>query len=265
VEGWDLGKLQAALKQHPHVVHFVGHARYSQDRTEIELPAADGTYGWRSADSFVSLLQRDREKELPKLVFLHLRDRGDSDFNATFERLAPALIRAKVPLVLAMQYPMPERATKAFLNTLYGDLASGEEFDYAVQNARACMYFGEGDISPFLGTSVLYMQSETSQLVRPPSPEEVTYEPANVRVSTQPGSTKAALKATLIELAFMAETSTDVDALVTWIEGIEWGVDLDRDQRAIQQQFRNDSRFKERTGAYSAMIKAVRSSKERAR
>jgi hypothetical protein len=126
----------------PHVLHFMGHARFnpSERRTDIALAGPDEkTVGWIRDREFAEFFYQMRST--PPLVILHLCESADpsepADPNASFANLAPLLLaRANISAVVATRYPMPNREAVSFYRSLYRDLARGEPVDGAVQAAR---------------------------------------------------------------------------------------------------------------------------------
>lgn len=241
--GWNMEEIRKELQDFgPHVVHFVGTARYRERQTEIHDPDLNGRGQWRPAEELVvNLTEGAGASGPPQLVFLHLRGARDDEFTATFERLAPALIRRRVPLVLAMQYPMPDQTAETFLNKFYKCLAAGEEFDVAVQESRKEIRLGPNTARD-LGTPVLYMHAKDSRLVRPTTVERQTYEPEARRVNTTGNITPSAVRERLLEKTWeVATTEGDVEIVQKWIRGTEWSTELRANQDLIRLQMLEDS------------------------
>ena len=138
------------------IVHLFAICNISP-RPRLLLPEGqDGAFGWAEPERVVEVLTHFRENR-PELVVLHLCDSREHEPDH-FEQLAPAFIRAGIPAVLAMQYPMQPEYARKFLTTFYSSLARGEYLGQAVQAARHEMFiFHRGR---YFGTPVLYMQSQ---------------------------------------------------------------------------------------------------------
>lgn len=269
VEHWDTDKVDAELKNDPHVVHIIGHARHARDsggriRPEIELPAADGTLRWNDPQWVVELLTRNKsQEELPKLVILHLCEMKPVDFTASFERLAPELIETGIPAVLAMQYPMSVTAAQRFTSTFYRRLAAGDEIDQIVQDARYEMRSRLGD-DRLIGTPVLYMQSRHGRLVAEDVeiPSEGRVDPHQVSTRTIVGSGHE-LKQRLKNAAWSEATDEQLmGELESWIEGTTWSADAAVNEQQIRQQMRLDPYVSERGPLYLAMLRALKGDRD---
>jgi hypothetical protein len=264
VDHWDRDQIDAELKNAPHVVHIIGHARHIRDgggrmRAEIELPGADGTPQWNNPQWVVELLTRYKaEGREPKLVILHLCEMKPFDFTASFERLAPELVEAGIPAVLAMQYPMSATAARRFTSTFYGRLAAGDEIDQIVQEARWDMRSRLND-DRLIGTPVLYMQSRDGRLVAEEAeiPSEGRVDPHQVSTRTIVGGgheIKQRLKAAAWSKATDERLVTELES---WIDDSTWSADAGGNERQIRQRMRLDPYVSERGPMYLAMVKAL--------
>ena len=167
---WDRSSIVAALKdsdgagRHIDVLHLV--AVCSDEKlTPKGLPSLH-IPGVGLADPAQILATLTATKVPPTLVVLHLSE-DDKDPSTHFELLAPAFIRRGVPVVLAMQYPMPPARGREFLASLYDGLARGQQVGSTIHEARALLAGDEWNRQ--FGTPVLYLQSlEDGRLLKPP-------------------------------------------------------------------------------------------------
>ena len=270
VDHWDRDRVDAELKNAPHVVHIIGHARHVRDtggriRAVIELPGADGTMEWNDPQWVVELLTRYKaDGRQPKLVILHLCEMNPFDFTASFERLAPELIEAGIPAVLAMQYPLSATAARRFTSTFYGRLAAGDEIDQIVQEARWDMHSRLND-ARLIGTPVLYMQSNEGRLVEEEAeiPSEGRVDPHQVSTRTIVGGNGHELKQRLKNAAWPEATDQQLmEELESWIEGTTWSADAAANEQQIRQQMRLDPYVSERGPLYLAMLKALKGDRD---
>ncbi len=153
----------------PHIIHVVAvcrtAARPGGGKFEIAFRGQGGTVDWRDQDTLVGLLKAAiRDDWTPRMVVLHLCETSAVDYLATFGDLAPKLIRANFPAVLAMQYPLPAVAAKRFTSSFYQLLAEGRQIDNAVQKARESFHKTVGD--RLFGAPVLYLQTVDGRLMR---------------------------------------------------------------------------------------------------
>jgi len=158
VDGWRPDEVVELLGTKADIVHVVGIYRYHEKQFKIMLP--DGTY--LPSQNLVDSLVRSQTNR-PELVVLHLCDWPQSDATENFERLAPRLVDAGVPAVLAMQYPMQPGDANDFLTTFYEELVESNDVGKAVQAARA-RSLRQGEQRRF-GAPVLYLQSAEGSLL----------------------------------------------------------------------------------------------------
>lgn len=173
---WDWDEAAKVLRTppYPQVVHVIGVCRHvrSPDQQGMQIYLDDGEGPrWRNGEMLVSLFSRNEDLarvDRVRLVVLHLCEPSPLDFEATFERLAPDLIRQGIPAVIAMQYPLSGRAAGRFVKKLYEGLAERQSIEEAVQEARSDL-FTRFEEDRLFGSPVLYMQSVDSQLLPPPA------------------------------------------------------------------------------------------------
>lgn len=170
VHGWDATQVEAKLADFRvdaqsvpvDVVHLVALFRtVGDDKPQLYLPV-EGTTRWEWGDPYpvVRALTKSASTR-PKLVVLHLcdwLDAGESEAPEHFEQLAPAFIRAEIPAVLAMRYPMHPKLGQMFVSNLYRRLGEGENIGAAVQAARGDL-LARANPGRYFGTPALYMQS----------------------------------------------------------------------------------------------------------
>lgn len=143
-----------------HVVHFVGHGSYDEVRQRGQIALLDDDeigVAWVPDKRFADYFRQMRA--VPRLIFLHNCEGAVNDATAKFSGLAPQLIRADVQAVVAMQYPITNRAAIDFSRAFYRQLARGRPVDDALQAGRGRMigsqlYFN----NRVFGTPVLYMR-----------------------------------------------------------------------------------------------------------
>lgn len=134
-----LAKLEAALKQGYHILHVVSHGTFSQRYGQARLFLADDNNDVHliGGDEFVSLLDRLRQK--PKLIFLASCQSASSDMANAFRGLAPGLIQAGIPAVVAMQDYVPIATVRAFTRAFYRSLFQFGQVDLACNEARSTL------------------------------------------------------------------------------------------------------------------------------
>jgi hypothetical protein len=191
IDVWDPDKIRNALKaKEYHIVHVVGICRGTPGNPQIYLGGQNG--GFQDPDQFVNCLTEHMPR--PRLVILQLCDYEDGDASENFERLAPDLIKRRVPAVLALQYAAKaDQADHIGLGKqFYESLVGGEHIGAAVQASRRRLH--NECLDRRFGTPVLYLQ-EDGALRRPGSGAGVGESTA--RSGASAGQT---IRATLIDL-----------------------------------------------------------------
>lgn len=139
-----LSALEDKLKEGYHILHFIGHGSYSKKQGEAVLYMAD-------KDNHVALA-KDREfatmlasqlassdiqdEDRLRLVFLASCQTASRSPADAFRGLAPRLVDAGVPAVLAMQALVPVETARTFTQTFYKALLEHGLIDRASNEAR---------------------------------------------------------------------------------------------------------------------------------
>jgi CHAT domain len=229
------------------VVHLVALCRDDKDGPQLLLPVGSGGEKFQDPAPVVRALTEDRLTR-PELVVLHLGDWRREIVPEHFERLAPAFIRAGIPAVIAMQYPMtPLDASEGptFVPNFYRRLIEGAPIGQAVQAARHDLIFGY-QVNRHFGAPVLYMQSEedgalrkVSDLVEPRLGEGQAGESTKAGPSRQ----RRANDTGLLLLDWVADCSPNAyvaSDIERWIEPQQWPDDLNIVWKAIQSKVRSE-------------------------
>lgn len=124
------------LQQHPHIFHFIGHARFldeaQQEKGQIALVNAMGRPDWADADDFSALFNRHR----PGVVLLQACESGKLSASQAFVGVASHVVQQNIPVVVAMQYQVKNMIARRFALEFYKRLADGEPVDKAAQEGR---------------------------------------------------------------------------------------------------------------------------------
>ena len=86
-----------------------------------------------------------------------------------FRSTAPALIRAQIPAVVAMQFTVPEEATRAFATEFYRALAQGFPIDACVTEGRKAVMNATGLGRADWGIPVVYTRAHDGRLFELPT------------------------------------------------------------------------------------------------
>ncbi len=131
-------KLQRRLVEgRADVLHFVGHGAFSADRGEGSLLLEDDRGRPRAlgADALRQIVCRRGLR----LVSLNACESGRGGRVDWSRGLAPALVAAGVPAVVANQYPVLDTAASTFAGELYEALARGRSLGDAAREARVAV------------------------------------------------------------------------------------------------------------------------------
>jgi CHAT domain-containing protein len=151
----------------PHVVHFIGHGGLisinGKEQGCLVLEDYQRRYKLVEEDKFCELV----DHKISRLVVLNACNTAASSNVRRLVGLAPRLVRAGIPAVVAMRYPILDDAAVTFSREFYRALASGLAVDAAVGDARKGLFLDEesqkkADRSWFI--PVLFMRAPDGRL-----------------------------------------------------------------------------------------------------
>jgi hypothetical protein len=125
-----------------HILHIIGHGFMAEDGTgHLLLEGRDGKNDRKASlmaeDQLAALVNGLEELRLVVLAACHSAERSDA---SAFQGLAPAMVRAGVPAVVAMQDLVQQATAQTFALRFYGSLAKSTStqgfVDAAVNMAR---------------------------------------------------------------------------------------------------------------------------------
>jgi hypothetical protein len=137
-----LSALADKLAEGFHILHLVCHGSFANELGIAALYLADGNNQVvRVHDHEIVAALRNRlpavpEKERLRLIFLASCETATRSPADAFRGLAPQLVNAGVPVVLAMQDKVPVRTAQAFAGTFYEKLLQHGLVDLASNQAR---------------------------------------------------------------------------------------------------------------------------------
>ncbi|MCA9922295.1 MAG: CHAT domain-containing protein [Anaerolineales bacterium] len=146
----------------PHILHFVGHGMIKGGDGALALEDTEGNISTVDADDMHILVKG----KSVRLIFLSACETAAHDENNTSDAImgmAPKLVAAGVPAVVAMQYEVPEATAGAFTRDMYQYLANGKPLDAAVTEARIGVYF-DNDDKLYWAIPVLFMRSPDGRI-----------------------------------------------------------------------------------------------------
>jgi hypothetical protein len=178
------------------VFHFIGHGQQSRTsgRTEVRLNSEESLDEdfWLDGESLAGLFKGSGLR----LAVLNCCRAGTAVEGRRLSGVAPSLLSAGVPTVVAMRYEIGDREATAFARELYQELLAGREpgrADLAVENARVALELSQPeDVGrPFITPSLFLSGSPRVFTFAPPavnpspaatfaSPPAVAAAPANL-------------------------------------------------------------------------------------
>jgi membrane-associated phospholipid phosphatase len=162
LEEASLTALQRQLRRRTyHIVHFIGHGAYDSRNQEglLILEHADRTGNPVSAKRLGVILQ---DHPTLRLVVLNTCESGRPAPGDAYGGAAQALVRARIPGVIAMQFEISNDAATTFAEEFYKALVDGYAVDAALAEARKAIYVAGSGVE--WGTQVLYTFSPDTQL-----------------------------------------------------------------------------------------------------
>lgn len=151
------------VKWRPHIVHFIGHGGFMDEKGVIYLHSGKAE-GGRVAVNSTALRDLVRNNP-PWLVVLNSCLSGAAATADPFAGVAQNLIRANVPFVVAMQAPISDDAAIRFSEDFYEALAGGDTVATAVTRGRNGIHgLEEESLQPELITPVLYSNGRAERI-----------------------------------------------------------------------------------------------------
>ena len=157
---------QALIQYRPHVLHFIGHGIVDQKIGKLALENDARKAHFVNAEQLMTLLQ-GRGIKIVVLNACQTADFGKDDL--AIMGIGPALVRANIPAVIAMQFPIPDSTAILFTRQLYTSLAQGQALDTAITEMRIAAYAQANDKIHW-GIPILFMRSPDG-IIRQPRKE----------------------------------------------------------------------------------------------
>ena len=165
-----LQALEAKLKDGYHILHFIGHGSYSEKDRKAVLYMADhkNQTNLENDEDIAEMLARQlagtdiqRDDKL-RLIFLASCQTATRSPANAFRGLAPRLVAAGVPAVVAMQDLVPVDTARQFTGTFYRQLLRHGLVDLASNEARSALIAAR---LPGAAIPVLFMRLRSGELL----------------------------------------------------------------------------------------------------
>jgi len=153
--------LQDKVRKNFHVLHYIGHGTFEAGEGRLLLEDEEGKSHPVGAEVLANLL---RGRTL-RLVVLNACETAVSSEQDPFLGLAPALIKASIPAVVAMQTAMmPDKSAIVFAREFYQALADYEPLEACMTEARLAIQGAVGADLPDWAIPVLFLRAEDGRL-----------------------------------------------------------------------------------------------------
>jgi hypothetical protein len=196
--------LQRRLREGFQIWHFIGHGGISRDGRSGTLLFEDGAGSSKaiSAAELNILLNRSGIR----LIMLDACDSAQIRIDP-YRSIAPALIRAQVPAVIAMQMTVPQEATRAFAGEFYRALAEGFSIDACVTEGRKAVVGATGLHNPDWGIPVVYSRAPDGKLFEPQSQPKPATATQNTGANVSIGSGNTLNEGSAINISNVGNTT----------------------------------------------------------
>jgi hypothetical protein len=158
-------KLQGRLRAGFHIWHFVGHGAMNAPGTaaRLQFEKEGGGMSPVGAQELGIMLRRSGVR----LIVLDSCESGRLALDP-FRSIAPALMRAQVPAVVAMQFPVLQEAARYFAVEFYRALVEGFPIDACLTEGRKAVLFNTGIDNANWGIPVAYTRAPDGKLFEMP-------------------------------------------------------------------------------------------------
>jgi hypothetical protein len=149
------------LRRGVHIWHFIGHGIFNAS-------AANGSLAFENESGDTDLIDAKRlrillEQSTVRLAILNACETGRFSLDPLLG-IAPAMVRAGIPAVIAMQFAFPDTSAVEFSSMFYQALADGYPVDACVSEGRKAVITRLGLSQPDWAIPVLYMHSPDGHL-----------------------------------------------------------------------------------------------------
>ncbi len=152
---------QAMRDFRPHIFHFIGHGQFEDDEAFVLLEDEDGYALPMDERAFREFFLGIPEA---RVAVLNACQTATTSSAQPLAGLAPRILQRNLSAVVAMQYPMPDRAALVFSREFYRSLALGYPVDAAMAEARKGIFLEVGGDAHDWGIPVLFLRAQDGQL-----------------------------------------------------------------------------------------------------
>lgn len=157
-----LAALEEALRDGPHVLHLVAHGYFDPETRQAAVYLCDAQGGVAPVTEEELAALAARQGNALRLIFLACCQSATRDTGDAFRGLAPSLVAAGVPAVLAMQEPVDLETARCFASVFYGRLLRHGLADLAANEARSALLAAH---LPGAGVPVAFLRLRNGRLL----------------------------------------------------------------------------------------------------
>ncbi|MCA9979183.1 MAG: CHAT domain-containing protein [Anaerolineales bacterium] len=160
--------LQTAVTSfQPHVLHYVGHGTFDEARQEGALLFEQNNDQRQAQPFYAQRLGNTLRGSSVRLVVLNACKTSAEAEGKAFMGVAPALVIAGIPAVIAMQFNVPDRMAIRFTTALYKYLVQATPLDEAVTEMRIYAANGPEEYDRvWWAIPTLFMRAENGEIWR---------------------------------------------------------------------------------------------------
>ena len=235
------------LRRHQtHVIHFVGHGDFDERLREGVIHFESET-GARAPVTSTVLGPFVRDHDPLRMVVLNACRSARTDAVDPFGGIAQGLVQQDATAVVAMQFPISDRAAVAFTGDFYGSLVDGLPVDQAVTGARKTLL---GEFRDEWATPVLFLRapdgaifegvhsagSSTTTAATPSDPVALTPGPTTDTASRAPAPAVESTSRPRRPLLIAAGAATAVAVVVAAVVALDIGDDPTQEPGSAEGQ-----------------------------
>lgn len=159
---------KALRRFRPHIFHFIGHGNFDRSKPKNEkayllLQNEDGSARPVSDQSFRELFGSSKET---RIVVLNACNTATLSASQALAGFAPHLLYRNIAAVVAMQYPIDDRAALIFSREFYRSLVLNFPLEQAVSEARRGIKLEMVDSTTAWGAPVLFLRAKDGQIFK---------------------------------------------------------------------------------------------------
>jgi hypothetical protein len=159
--------LRDALRQGYRLLHIIAHGMADTSLDDVLLLADEEGQGTAVT---AQALARELRGSSAAVIVLNACKSAIGGSGRAFAGLAPSLLTAGLPAVLAMQYNITDAGAVRFAREVYGALAAGWPLDAAVAEGRRAISAENWPTGSEFGIPALFMRSPNGMIWRVPAP-----------------------------------------------------------------------------------------------